>query len=237
MTPRIRLTLTGAILTILAIGLGACQLQAVRPAAETPAPTGVADIAGAARYEVDSAASEVRVLVYRGGTMARLGHNHVLSSRSVRGTLHMHRDIARSSFELTLPVLSLIVDDPQAREMEGAEFAAEVPEAAREGTRHNLQRPEVLDAERYPTILLQSTGVSGTHDKPVLQMRVTLKGVTRDETAFASVKEEGDRLIVDGEFTIQQTDYGITPFSVALGALQVKDQLLIKFAIVCRRQR
>ena len=82
--------------------------------------------------------------------------------------------------------------------MEGAEFAAEVPEAARAGTRHNLQRPEVLDAERFPTILLQSTAVSGTHDNPVLLMRVTIKGVTRDVTALARVKEEGDRLIADG---------------------------------------
>jgi len=237
MNPGIKLTLTSAILTILVIGLGACQPKAVRPTVEIPAPTGVADTTGAARYEVDSVASEVRVLVYRGGTMARLGHNDVLSSRSVTGTRQLHRDIARSRFELTLPVISLIVDDPQAREMEGAEFAAEVPEAARAGTRHNLQRPEVLDAERFPTILMQSTAVSGTHDNPVLLMRVTIKGVTRDVTALARVKEEGDRLIADGEFAIQQTDFGITPFNPALGALQVQDRLGIKFSIVCRMQQ
>jgi len=34
------------------------------------------------RYQVDGAASDVRMLVYRGGTMARLGHNHVLSSKT-----------------------------------------------------------------------------------------------------------------------------------------------------------
>ena len=237
MNRRIKLTLTGAILAILVIGLGACQPKAVRPTAEIPAATRVVDTSGAVRYDVDGVASEVRVLVYRGGSMARLGHNHVLSASSVSGTLHLYRDIARSRVELTLPVLGLIVDSPQARAMEGVDFAADVPDDARVATRRNLQRPEVLDVERYPTIALQSTAVSGSRENPVLRMRVSIKGVAREVTALARVREEGDRLVADGEFAIRQTDFGITPFSVALGALQVQDQLRVKFSIVCRKQR
>ena len=36
-------------------------------------------------YRVDENQSELRVLVYRAGAMARLGHNHVLVNRALCG--------------------------------------------------------------------------------------------------------------------------------------------------------
>jgi polyisoprenoid-binding protein YceI len=233
---RLKLAMQLALLALLISGLLACQPQAVRQPAPGVMPSGAVDTSGAVRYEVDGAASQVHILVYRGGAMAALGHNHVVSSTSVSGVLYLHSDIARSHIELNLPVPSLIVDDPQSRLVEGPEFAAEVPEGAREGTRLNLQRPEVLDGESYPIITLNSVAVSGSRGNPMLTMRVTIKRVTRDVMVPATVKEAGDQLVAKGEFAIRQSDFGITPFSVALGALQVQDQLRIKFAITCRQQ-
>jgi polyisoprenoid-binding protein YceI len=225
-----------AILTILVVGIEACKPKIVRPSAATPAP-GTVDTTGAVHYQVDSAASEVHILVYRGGAMARLGHNHVVSSKEVSGTLLLNNDLARSSLELTLPVTTLTVDDPQARKTEGADFTAEVPQEAREGTRRNMQRPELLDGEHYPTIKLQSVAFAGSRSNPSLIMRTTIKGVARDVVVLATVKEEGRRISAEGEFTIQQTDFGIAPFSAALGALQVQDRLRIRFSLVCRQQQ
>ena len=225
-----------ALVALLIAGLAACQSQVVRPTTPAVAPADTVASAGAVRYEVDGAASRVHVLVYRGGAMARLGHNHVVSSRSLSGVLYLHEDIARSRIVLNLPVPSLIVDDPQSRLLEGPDFAAAVPEDAREGTRLNLQRPQVLDGERYPVIALESAAVSGSREHPTLLVRVTLKGVTRDVTVPATVREQGDRLVAEGEFAILQSDFGIAPFSVALGALQVQDRLRVTFSIACRRQ-
>jgi hypothetical protein len=42
-------------------------------------------------------------------------------------------------------------------------------------------------------------------------------------------------LIVSGELPIKQTDLGLTPFSAMLGALQVQDELRVRFRIVARR--
>jgi polyisoprenoid-binding protein YceI len=222
--------------TILTVGLSGCQSKTVRPHPTQPpviAPS-QSDVAGAVRYQIDSAASEVHILVYRGGTMARMGHNHVVSSKSVSGTLQLHSDIARSQLSLAIPVASLIVDDPQARASEGDDFTAEVPVEAREGTHRNLMRPEVLDVEQFPEIRLQSIAVSGTHDTPSLLMRVTIKGVARDVVVLSEVDDDGNRLVAEGEFTIQQSDFGIKPFSVGMGALQVQDKLRIRFRIVAR---
>jgi len=213
------------------LSFNACRAPSLRAPSSEP-DVAAADISGAVAYEVDSAASHLHVLVYRGGAMARLGHNHVVSSKAVTGRLYLHNDLARSHIELALPVASMIVDDPQARAAEGEEFAAEVPQDAREGTQRNLMRAEVLDAAHFPTITLRSAAIAGTRAAPLLTMRVALRGTARDVSVPIVVVEDGKRLTATGEFAIKQTDFGITPFSVALGALQVQDTLRIKFKIV-----
>jgi polyisoprenoid-binding protein YceI len=191
-----------------------------------------ADAAEATRYSVDSAASMLHILVYRGGALARMGHNHVVSSEEVSGQVIVHQDFSRSSVELTVPVKTFIVDDAKARAAEGPDFAAVVPQDARDGTRGNLLRREVLDGERYPKITLQSVAVAGSRAKPTLTMRITIKDVSRDVEVPTSVEEQDGKLIATGEVAIKQTDFGIKPFSVALGALQVVDQLKVKFRLV-----
>jgi hypothetical protein len=39
----------------------------------------------------------------------------------------------------------------------------------------------------------------------------------------------GERLTASGEFDILQTDFGMKPFSVVLGALEVQDRLHVRF--------
>jgi polyisoprenoid-binding protein YceI len=220
---------------IVIVTLAACQSKIVKPPPPT-APLPATDVAGATRYKVDSTASTVHILVYRGGAVARMGHNHVVSSNDLRGTVFLQPEFTRSRIELELPVATLIVDDAKSRSTEGADFAAEVPQDAREGTRRNLLRSEVLDAEHFPTITLQSLAIGGTRARAELAMRMTIRNVARDVPVIALVRQDGKSLTASGEFAIKQSDFGITPFSVGLGALQVVDQLKIKFSIVCRQQ-
>lgn len=101
----------------------------------------------------------------------------------------------------------------------------------REGTRSNMLRPEVLDGGRYPEVRLQA--VQGGTVSPVarLMVRVTLKGVSRDVPVTASIGVAGTSLTAAGEFDILQSDFGIQPFSVGLGALQVRDRLQVRFKV------
>jgi polyisoprenoid-binding protein YceI len=222
-------------LAALVIGFAACQPKTLRPPVTTPPVAPTTDTAGAVRYSIDSAASVVHILVYRAGTMARFGHNHVISSRNVTGEVLLHNELNRSQVALTVPVESLIVDEPQSRATEGDDFKAEVPQDARDGTRRNLLRTEVLDVEHFPTITLQSIAISGTRSNPSLLMRITIKGISRDIVTLATTQEQAGKFSAAGEFAIQQTEFGITPFSVGLGALQVQDRLQIKFKLVANR--
>jgi hypothetical protein len=227
---------TLVLVAIVAATFAACHAPGARPRSDIE-PTPIADVRGATRYQIDAKASELHVLVYRGGAMARLGHNHVVSSKALSGKLYLQSDFKRSSIELGFPVNELIVDEPASRTSEGEDFAAEVPQEARDATRHNLLRAEVLDGDRYPTIKLRSAEIAGTRTNPILTMRVTIKEVSRNVSISAHVSEANGTLTAVGQFAIKQTDFGITPFSVALGALQVQDELRIRFSIVCRQQQ
>jgi YceI-like domain len=206
----------------------------VRPPPPAPGlpPTPAADTRGATIYTVSAPDSSVSILVYRGGTLARFGHNHVMSSTTLKGRVWVHPDFPRSGVELWFAVAELVVDDPKARTAAGSDFPPEIPQADRDGTRANMLRTEVLDAEHYPTITLTSAKVAGTLAAPRLTVRIRIKDGSRDVEVPATVAIEGARLSASGEFDVQQSDFGIKPFTAALGALQVQDRLHIRFKVV-----
>lgn len=227
-------------LLCLCLGLAACprpvQPPSPTPSVPQPSPTPSSDTRGATIYQIDSQASELHILVYRGGTFARLGHNHVVTSKSLTGRAWMQPQFAASGFELSFPVADLIVDDPDARRAAGSDFPADIPAADKEGTRKNMLRAEVLDGERYPRVEVKSATVAGSLQAPQVTARITIKDASRDVTVPVVAAVNGDRLTASGEFEILQTDFGIKPFSVALGALEVKDRLLVRFKLVASKR-
>jgi polyisoprenoid-binding protein YceI len=242
------MTRTGLLLG-LCLGLAACPrpVQPPPPAPSVPPvqpqppkpgdiPTPSGDIAAATIYQIDPDASELHILVYRGGTFARLGHNHVMSSQSVSGRIWMQPRFAASGFELSFPVAELIVDDAAARRAAGSDFPPDIAAADKEGTRQNMLRPEVLDAERHPRIELKSAKVGGSLQAPQVTARITIKQASREVAVPVVVAIDGNRLSASGEFELLQTDFGIQPFSVALGAVAVKDALLVRFKLIADRR-
>jgi hypothetical protein len=222
----------------LCLGLAACPrpvqppppTPTVPPAPATPGSEPVPS--GAAIYQIDAQASDLHILVYRGGTFARLGHNHVVSSKSLAGRVWMQPQFSASGFELSFPVADLVVDDPQARQAAGSDFPPDIPAADKEGTRKNMLRAEVLDAEHYPRVAVRSATVAGSLQMPQITARITIKDASREVPVPATIAIDGNRLTASGEFEILQTEFGIKPFSVALGALEVKDRLLVRFKLV-----
>ncbi len=222
---------------IVLVLLGACAQKPLRDELprERPAPPEMRR-AGAQIYGIDAQASDVHILVYRAGTLARLGHNHVISSKTLRGEAWLHEEFSASGFDVTLPVATLIIDDPATRARHGDAFAAEVAQKDIEGTRRNLMRPEVLDGEQFPQVRLVASQVSGSIDSPQVIAQVTIRGVTRELQIPMKLEMQQDRLIASGEFGLLQTEFGIKPFSIALGALQVRDDLHVVYRLVAVRK-
>jgi hypothetical protein len=184
----------------------------------------VAAASGAAVYAVDPDASLIAVTVRRAGLMARLGHEHVVASHTLAGYAAPGLGRADLAFRLD----GMTVDEPHL--LRDAGIATQPAPEAVAGTRRNMLGP-ALDAQRYPVVALhvERPGGGGLH------VAVTLHGVTRRLDLPAAVQVDAARIVADGTARLQQTDFGITPFSVGAGLLAVGDELEVRYRIVARR--
>jgi len=224
-------------LVLLSLLLAACP-RPVRPPAPAPTvpPTPPAETRGATVYQVDPASTQLAIQVYRGGKLSRLGHNHVMTSQDVSGRVWVHPEFPQSGFELSFPVATLVVDDAEARRAAGSDFPPDIPQSDKDGTRKNMLKPEVLDGDNYPEVKLRAARVGGTLEAPQLTAQITIKDASRDVEVPVKIDVEGAKLRASGEFDVLQTQFGIKPFSVALGALEVQDRLHIKFTIIAEKK-
>jgi polyisoprenoid-binding protein YceI len=221
------------------MGLAACQTTPPEPAAPPPTPSEGAEFAipaGAREYRVDPAASLLQVLVYRGGAMARLGHNHVIASHDLAGSVYVTDDPLATRFDVSFPVNELTVDEPGLREALGQpEFPPQVPQSAREGTRENLLSAALLDGAKHPRIRLRATDVRTAGGGYDVGVQVTFRDSNYSLRVPAAVRHEAGFVVATGEFPLRQTDLGLKPFSVAMGTLVVLDEMKVRFSLTARR--
>jgi len=190
-------------------------------AAQPPAATAPAT---GQQLQIDTAQSLIAVTVRRGGVLARLGHDHVVATHKITGSVSPARNRADFQFRLD----EMTVDESDLRLQAGLE---KQPSAdAIEGTRHNMLT-KVLDAERYP---LASIHVERIAPGQPLQVSITLHGVTRTLAVPVDLSEKDGSINVKGLLTLNQTDFGLTPFSVMGGAMAVQDQMELRFDLTAR---
>src|SRR4051812_19691820 len=85
-------------------GLVACQTTP--PPTENPSPAPVSQAAGqpvpgSRELAVVPAESLLQIFVYRGGKMARLGHNHVIAVHQLAGKVFLAPDLADTRFDIS----------------------------------------------------------------------------------------------------------------------------------------
>jgi polyisoprenoid-binding protein YceI len=188
-------------------------------------------------YRIDESRSELRILVYRAGPLARLGHNHIMVNRSLQGVVNLADAPGESMFRLTVPVAGFVVDDAQARHDEGSDFESEVPEEAKAGTLQNMRSTAVLDADEFPLITVNSVGFStppgaSGADSMTATIAISVAGHDSKIDVPFTVQRDPNQLSTAGSSVIRQSALGLTPYSLMLGALQVQDAMTIKFKII-----
>jgi hypothetical protein len=191
--------------------------------------------AGAREYRVAPAESLLQIFVYRGGAMARLGHNHVIASHDLAGSVYVTDVPTQTRFDIRLPVNDLTVDEPALREQAGPDFPPNVPQTAREGTHANLLSEALLDGAHHPNIRLRATDVieaAGGYDMGV---EISIKDQVRNVRVPVAVERTEGALVASGEFALRQSELGLKPFSVAMGTLVVLDEMRVRFEVTARR--
>ncbi|OEZ48998.1 YceI-like domain protein [Janthinobacterium sp. MP5059B] len=200
------------------------------PAAPVPAPAMQAPAwqqQGVQVLHIVPQESLLTITVRRGGALARLGHDHVIASRSLQGVVAPAP--GRAQFRFRLDEMS--VDEESLRQAAGLTTTPSADAIA--GTRHNML-VRVLEAERYPWVRIDARR---TGNKEVLEADITLHGVTRTVQLPVRIEQaaDGRRLQASGSLLLKQSDFGIVPFAVLGGAMAVQDQMELAFRITARQ--
>ena len=221
----VRLTLSMALIAELLAGCVA-YVAPPAPTAATPAEFPASEYeraaaGGAPVYRIDVATSSVVIEVRRAGSLAHLGHDHVVAGYDIHG--FMRPDDARADLYIALD--KLVVDESRLREIAG--FDTTPSADAIEGTRRNMLG-RVLEADRFPFAVVAVRGLDEHH---VASVSLTLHGVTRTMPVVLDVRVADAETVVAGAFTLKQTDFGIVPLSLLGGAIEVQDAVDIRFRI------
>jgi hypothetical protein len=217
---------------VVVLTLAACA--APRPRPVTP-PVPVPPVAilqslpAPGQYPIDSKTSELKLLVYRAGPLANLGHNHVMVNRAVTGLVQIGADVSASSFSLHVPADGFVIDDAQARREEGSDFPGEIPEDARTGTRRNMLSGAVLNAGEYPEITVRSLSLTGTLDALNADLEISAAGHTSQISVPFTLQGDAHQFVAAGSMQLRQTALALSPYSLMRGALQVQDAMQLKF--------
>jgi polyisoprenoid-binding protein YceI len=164
--------------------------------------------------------------------LAKLGHNHVISTRDIQGKIYRHPLLEKSGIIVRLPVASFEIDDPVLRRLAGEEFASTPTTQDIDGTRRNMLSEKLLNAATHPHIDITSVAFHETPAHYLAQLRFEVAGNIRDIEIPAVVEETGNRILIRGSTRIKQSDLGLTPFSIMMGAISVQDEMNIEFRLL-----
>jgi len=193
------------------------------------APVTVGAQQGSASYFVDTQQSKMEIHVGKEGAFKAFGHDHLIAAKQISGDAKFDpQKPDQSSVRLKIPTKSVTVVDPSESEKDRKEVQS------------TMEGEKVLDVAKFPAITFTSTGVSAAKKTPdgwelTLAGKLNLHGVEKPVTFPLRLSANANELHGQGELSILQTDYGITPVKVGGGAVKVKDKLKITFNIVAAK--
>jgi polyisoprenoid-binding protein YceI len=181
-------------------------------------------------YKIIPQLSQADIVVRRGGTLARFGHDHVVSANQITGyVLFSQHKLQDSRADLRIDLQTLLVDDPLSRE--AFKLDTQPSQQDIEKTRFNMLSG-VLQSEQWPVTHLSIKITGGSSESLQASLGIYLHGIQHNYPV--TIQTEGlatELLTAKGNFSLKQSDFGIKPFSVLGGGLKVLDQVDISFKL------
>lgn len=190
--------------------------------------------AEALRLEFDSARSYIAAMVDKQGFLTAFGagHKHGVLAAEWSADVCMDKDQPRNSrARFTIPAGSLVIDTPEARKRAGLEPNGPGENDVRE-IQAKMLGAEVLAIEKFKEISFQTTELAASGGgRWSWRGSIAIRGVTKPVSIPVSVESpDGRQYRLNGKFTVKQSDFGITPISIA-GVVRVKDEIEIGFEL------
>jgi polyisoprenoid-binding protein YceI len=189
----------------------------------------VAHAGSGVAYVVDSEKSTLQIRVYKEGLFKAFGHDHLISANKISGRVLFNEEMLEdSSVDLTVEATSLSVIDPGESDED------------RRKVQNTMAGKDILDEERFPEVRFTSTRVKQvqkTHDgwEIILEGVLSLHGVEKQISLPLRVSAKDGELRAEGEASLLQTDFGITPIKVGGGSVRVKNKVRIRFDLVAEK--
>jgi polyisoprenoid-binding protein YceI len=177
-------------------------------------------------FNIVAGESSFTVFVAKDGALARLAHDHNMGVKTFSGKVTIqNNNPSASTLELDADARSLVILDQIS-----AKDKAEIT---------NNMNNSVLESAKFPKIAFRSTSISnftqnGTNASFTVNGDLTLHGATKRIAIPVNVAQSGASLRATGTYMLRQTDFGIKPYSAFLGAIKIKNEVVIKFNIVAK---
>lgn len=179
----------------------------------------------AAAEPIDPKASELVVKTWKEGLASALAHNHVVSATEVQGTVSLEK------IELTVQVAGLVADKPALRKKHHHETNEISPSDQKKVTDAMLGEDQ-LDLRRFPTITFVSTAIVKEANGFAVTGQLQIHGVTKTVKTVAQIAQKDGVFTGDASLKLKVSDYGIRPYSAALGSIKVKDEVELVLHLV-----
>jgi polyisoprenoid-binding protein YceI len=204
-----------ASLLAIAIVIGAASLL---PAQNTPAG-----------WTVDAAQSRLTVKVLPAGLLASTLHTHFFQPEKWSGEIAWDPN-QPGAFAVRVRIAADSLRDHQPKL--SARDIAKVERQVREG--------EILDAARFQEIRFEAGQLEAAQLPPGgsgefrgrIAGTLTLHGQSRPLQLPFQGRVTGERLEANAAVTFKQSDFGIRPYSTALGTIAVRDEITVEIALV-----
>jgi len=161
---------------------------------------------------IDTEHSVLTVRVYKAGAFSAFGHEHTVRA-----------PIQKGSFDEDKKTVDFVVDASTLRVLDSG--VSDKDRAEIQGT---MLSPKVLDTGQFHDIHFHSTEVTPTgENRWTVHGDLTLHGQTHPVKVDVERKEGQYR----GAARLRQSEFGITPVTVAGGTIKVKDEVRVEFEI------
>lgn len=171
-------------------------------------------------WSLSAADGELHILTGVAGRAAKMGHRLTIGMQSWQAGVHWAGD-SPTRVELVVDVDSL--------EVLGGEGGL-TPLAGPEKGVARSNALKSLDVKRFPQIRFSADQVEKTADGYRLTGTVEIHGTARPQVVDVAVEDSGDTLSLSARVPVTQSDFGVKPFSLMMGALKVADEVTIEFA-------
>ena len=227
---------------LIALAAGVLGAAASRCIAQTGDSTPVAARTNATSqtvYEVgDVYLPSSRVYVFVGKT--GFGHEHGVVGQIKQGRISL--DAPRDAGGLVFDMASFAADTPDARQFVGLQTPTDA--STQQQVNANMRGAAVLDVARFPTAsfsIKEIVKLPQASPRGGLQYQFngdfSLHGVSRPIQVIAEAEEQNGWTHLRGGFSMLQSQFGITPFTKAFGAVGVTDELRVWGDLWIAKQR